>query len=164
MIDEFQDLTEIEARLVLGLRAENGKVVALGDRKQSIYAFRGNEGRGLDILPELTTGAVIDHPMDECQRCPSEIVLLANDVMAFYGEPLQDVRGAGGQLHQVYFHTPEAEKKRMAAEIIRVARARPLEVNFSESIRENNNANLARTASLYLLVDNRRPCRSGHHA
>jgi hypothetical protein len=27
--------------------------------------------------------------MDECQRCPSEIVELANDVMAIYDEPLK---------------------------------------------------------------------------
>ena len=125
IIDEFQDLTEVEARLVLGLRAPGGSVVALGDRKQSIYAFRGNEGRGLDALPELVGDDVADHRMDECQRCPSEIVHLANALMAIYREPLRDVRGRGGEVHQVYSRTPESEHRCMAAEIARVARARP---------------------------------------
>src|ERR1035437_9846782 len=115
IIDEFQDLTEVEIQLVL----------ALGDRKQSIYAFRGNEGSGLGALPALVGHSVADRPMDQCQRCPSEIVLLANDVMAVYAEPLQNARGSGGQIHQITHATPEAEHRRLAQEIVRVFRARP---------------------------------------
>jgi DNA helicase II / ATP-dependent DNA helicase PcrA len=100
IIDEFQDLTETEARLALGLCSAEAEVVALGDRKQSIYAFRGNEERGLDALPDLVGKPVTDHRMDECRRCPEEIVELANAVMDQYGEPLLDVRGPGGQVHQ----------------------------------------------------------------
>lgn len=125
IIDEFQDLTETEARLAIGLRATDGHVVALGDRKQSIYAFRGNEGGGLDALPQLVGENVTDHLMDECRRCPREIVSLANEVMAIYGEPLRDVRGPGAQIHQVHFRTPEAEHQRMAQEIVRAYRAKP---------------------------------------
>ncbi len=125
IIDEFQDLTEVEARLVLGLRAEGGSVVALGDKKQSIYSFRGNEGPGLDALPELVNAAVADNPMNECQRCPSEIVLLANDVMATYNEPLQDTRGGGGQVHQIHSKTPEDEHELLAKELVKVWRERP---------------------------------------
>jgi DNA helicase II / ATP-dependent DNA helicase PcrA len=79
IIDEFQDLTETEARLALGLRASDAQVVALGDKKQSIYAFRGNEQRGLDALPDLVNEPVTEHVMNECRRCPQEIVELAND-------------------------------------------------------------------------------------
>jgi superfamily I DNA/RNA helicase len=124
IVDEFQDLTESEARLALGLRASGGHVVALGDQKQSIYAFRGNEGRGLAALPEYVGGDVADHMMDECQRCPTEVVSLANEVMAIYGEPLRPVRGAGGQVHQVIHATPEAEHRRIAQEVVRVFRER----------------------------------------
>jgi len=125
IVDEFQDLTKTEAQLALGLRAPDGHVVGLGDRKQSIYAFRGNVDRGLDAFPDYVGGSVTDHPMDECQRCPSEIVVLANEAMAIYGEPLRDVRGPGGQLHQIHHLTPEREHPRMAEEIVRVFRERP---------------------------------------
>lgn len=37
IVDEFQDLTEIEANLVIGLRAADGQFVALGDKKQSTH-------------------------------------------------------------------------------------------------------------------------------
>jgi superfamily I DNA/RNA helicase len=125
IVDEFQDLTESEARLALGLRAPGGHVVALGDRKQSIYAFRGNAGRGLNALPEYVGGDVVDHVMDECQRCPAEVVTLANQVMELHDEPLQPVRGVGGQVHQVTHQSPEAEHQRMAQEVVRVFRERP---------------------------------------
>jgi DNA helicase-2/ATP-dependent DNA helicase PcrA len=125
IIDEFQDLTETEARLALGLRAAEAEVVALGDRKQSIYAFRGNEQRGLAALPDLVGEAVTDHVMDECRRCPGEVVRLANDVMAVYAEPLVDVRGPGGQVHQVHFKTPTEEHQRIATEVVRAYRAQP---------------------------------------
>ncbi len=125
IIDEFQDLTETEARLALALRAPDAEVVALGDKKQSIYAFRGNEQRGLDALPDLVGEPITDHVMDECRRCHSEVVDLANEVMAQYGEPLVDVRGPGSQIHQVHFKTPGDEHKRIAGEVVRAYRADP---------------------------------------
>lgn len=125
IVDEFQDLTDIEARLAIALRSEDGHLVALGDRKQSIYAFRGNQDRGLDALEELIETPIADHVMDECRRCRTEVVQLANEVMAIYNEPLADVRGPGAQLHQVRFRSPEAEHARMAQEIVRQYVAAP---------------------------------------
>ena len=126
IVDEFQDLSESEARVVVGLRAEYASLTAVGDRKQSIYAFRGNADKGLELLPELVGSApIVDHPMDECRRCPAEIVRLANAVMALEGEPLRDVRGEGGEIHRVHHTTPEVESNRMAKEILRVYESRP---------------------------------------
>lgn len=127
IVDEFQDLTDVEARLVLGLRADDAQVVALGDKKQSIYAFRGNKDRGLEALPELLAADVVDRPMDGCQRCPIRIVDLANDVMAIYNEPLAPLGDDEGQIHQVHHATPEAEQKRIAEEAVRVFHERPNE-------------------------------------
>ncbi len=125
IVDEFQDLTEVEARLAIGLLADGGSLVVLGDRKQSIYAFRGNQGRGLEALPDLVEGEITDRTMDECRRCPGEIVLLANAVMESYNEPLVDVRGPGAEVHEVHFSTPEAEHERLADEIVKGFRAEP---------------------------------------
>lgn len=125
IVDEFQDLTEGEARLLLRLRREGASFVALGDRKQSIYAFRGNAERGLAALPDLVDGGVTDHSMDECQRCYKEVVDLSNAVMALENEPLRPVRGPGGQVHIVHFKTPDDETRTMAKEIVRVYRATP---------------------------------------
>jgi hypothetical protein len=80
--------------------------VTVWPRRGSIYSFRGNDERGLDALPNLVEDEVEDMPMDECQRCLSEVVDLANAVMALEGEPLVAIRGAGAQIHNVYFATP----------------------------------------------------------
>jgi DNA helicase-2/ATP-dependent DNA helicase PcrA len=125
IVDEFQDLTAVEAEILVQLRSKGGQFVALGDRKQSIYAFRGNDERGLDALPDLVAEAVADMPMDECQRCHSEIVSLSNAVMALEGEPLVDIRGPGAEIHHVYWNTPAAEAKGMAKQIVRVFKERP---------------------------------------
>lgn len=42
---------------------------------------------GRPPLSELVTGAIADHPMDECWRCPKEIVNLANAVIALEDGP-----------------------------------------------------------------------------
>lgn len=125
IVDEFQDLTEIEAKVVVRLVAPGGSLVVLGDRKQSIYAFRGNDRRGLDAIQDLVSSDVTDHTMDECQRCPPGIVTLANAVMALENEPLTSVTSRVSQLHHVHFGTPEQESEGIAAEVVRVFNAFP---------------------------------------
>lgn len=125
IVDEFQDLTATEAKVVTSLRSEDSYLVAVGDHKQSIYAFRGNDTKGLASLPELVEEPISDHPMDQCWRCRSEVVVLANGVMALEGEPLQDVRGPGAELHVLHFRNPGTEAERIAREAVRIYQTRP---------------------------------------
>lgn len=46
IVDEFQDLTAGEQELMFRLRRPGGQLVALGDPRQSIYMFRGNDRQG----------------------------------------------------------------------------------------------------------------------
>ncbi|KAJ2673592.1 hypothetical protein GGI25_004647 [Coemansia spiralis] len=41
LVDEFQDLNQLQMNLVLRLQKNIGRVTAVGDERQSIYAFRG---------------------------------------------------------------------------------------------------------------------------
>ncbi|KAJ2401618.1 hypothetical protein GGI23_001273 [Coemansia sp. RSA 2559] len=41
LVDEFQDLNQLQMKLVLQLQGGIGRVTAVGDERQSIYAFRG---------------------------------------------------------------------------------------------------------------------------
>ncbi|KAJ2657625.1 hypothetical protein IWW48_004431 [Coemansia sp. RSA 1200] len=41
LVDEFQDLNQLQMELVLRLQGNIGQVTAVGDERQSIYAFRG---------------------------------------------------------------------------------------------------------------------------
>jgi superfamily I DNA/RNA helicase len=85
IVDEYQDLTTGEQELFIRLLAEDGQFVALGDPRQSIYAFRGNDREGLSKIKTLVgRQRVTDIDMTECQRCPADIVQAANRLMQLH--------------------------------------------------------------------------------
>jgi len=122
--DEWQDLTTTEARVIVGLRSDGASLAAIGDRKQSIYAFRGNHLGGLDALDDFVEEDITEGTMDECRRCPSDIVALGNAVVALEREPLRATR-RGGQIHRVRWRMPADEAQGMAREIVRVYSDQP---------------------------------------
>jgi ATP-dependent DNA helicase UvrD/PcrA len=130
MVDEFQDLTPGEQDLMLRLRRPGGQLLALGDPRQSIYRFRGNDQQGLAKLEKLLGegGVVSDVPLKQCQRCPKQIVLAANQLMALSGvEEMVPVSEVEANIHVVTWNTPEAEAAGMAAAIVKNIEAHPNE-------------------------------------
>lgn len=126
IVDEFQDLTDIEARLVLRLRAPGSIFMALGDRKQSIYAFRGNAEHGLEALDELVAPVeVTDLSMDECQRCSIQVVAIGNALMQLENEPLVSVRDDPAEVRLFHFGTPMSEVKGVAPAVLQTYRLHP---------------------------------------
>ena len=120
IVDEFQDLTPSEQELVTLLRAEGGQLLALGDPRQSIYAFRGNDRTGLRNLERLTQQPVVDIPMTECQRCPPEIVRAANQLTVLDpATPMDPASEEAANVHLVHWTTPNSEAAGMAAAIAR---------------------------------------------
>lgn len=131
IVDEFQDLTPAEQELFLKLRSPEGQLVVLGDPRQSIYAFLGNEREGLAKLSEhplLADIPIRDCPMTECQRCPAEIVLAANKLMSLAeAMPMTAISDMQAKLLIVYWKTPESEAKGMAALIMNKIQSSPSE-------------------------------------
>jgi superfamily I DNA/RNA helicase len=129
IVDEFQDLTPGEQKLVLKLREEGGKFMALGDPRQSIYRFRGNDREGLSKLETLIApsgGTVRDITMTECQRCPKDIVHAANQLMGLYSaHPLTSEKQVSANLHVVVWKSVEAEAKGLAKAIVENIHAHP---------------------------------------
>lgn len=128
IVDEFQDLTPGEQELMFRLRRPGGQLVALGDPRQSIYTFRGNDRQGLANLEALVGagGSVTDVSITECQRCPKPIVLAANQLMALSGvEAMVPVSDATANIHVVTWKTPEAEAAGMATAIVQNIHAHP---------------------------------------
>ena len=116
--DEFQDLTKAEQDLVARLRKPSGQMVALGDARQSIYAFRGNDREGLARIEDLYPGEPVqDVPLRECRRCPDGVVAAANRLMAL-DVPMQSVTDAKADIHVVHWKLPEGEAKGMAKHIL----------------------------------------------
>src|SRR5262249_27129841 len=128
IVDEFQDLTPGEQELMFRLRRPGGQLVALGDPRQSIYKFRGNDPKGLSKI-EVHVGAggsVADVPISECQRCPKPIVVAANQLMALSGvAAMVPVSDTLANIHVVTWKKPEAEAAGMAAAIVNNIQAHP---------------------------------------
>jgi superfamily I DNA/RNA helicase len=126
LVDEFQDITAGEQRLFLRLRHLDGQFLALGDSRQSIYLFRGNDREGLAKLNEMANGPIHDIPVTECQRCPPPIVAAANQLMSLSAaRPMVPGNNAPANIHLVTWSTPDTEATGMAKAIADNYRAHP---------------------------------------
>ena len=129
IVDEFQDLTPGEQLLFLELREEGGKFVALGDPRQSIYAFRGNDREGLDKIAKMpiSSGRTIKQiSMTECHRCPQQVVEAANQLMGLYpAERMVPKSGIAANTHVVVWKSLMAEAEGMAQAIVKNLQAHP---------------------------------------
>jgi UvrD/REP helicase N-terminal domain len=118
IVDEFQDLTPAEQNLFLRLRSTEGQMVVLGDSRQSIYAFLGNDRKGLakiNLHPNVDATQIHDVLMTECQRCPKELVVAANKLMSLSeAMPMVPVNETPAKILVVHWKTPKAEVKGMA--------------------------------------------------
>ncbi|MCK4666877.1 ATP-dependent helicase [Candidatus Dependentiae bacterium] len=75
--DESQDLNESQIRMLLMLKKPDGHIIAVGDRKQSLYGFRGADTEAMEKIKLATDG--ISLPLNICYRCPKSHIRLANE-------------------------------------------------------------------------------------
>ncbi len=74
-VDEAQDLNNSQIEFVLKSVKSTGRVVAVGDRFQSCYGFRGAD---TDAIPNLIKAlGAITLPLTITYRCPTNVVKLA---------------------------------------------------------------------------------------
>lgn len=67
-VDEAQDLNNAQISLVMKSVKPNGRVIAVGDKNQAIYGFRG---AGIDSIPKLKQLLQAESlPLSICYRCP----------------------------------------------------------------------------------------------
>jgi len=128
IVDEFQDLTAGEQDLMFRLCREDGQIVVLGDPRQSIYRFRGNDLQGLARIAALVPDPVglADIRMQDCQRCPRSIVIAANRLMALAGpNEMVSVSEIPGNIHVVVWESIEDEADGMARAVVENLRANP---------------------------------------
>lgn len=77
-VDESQDLSPLNHRMLeLSLR-EDGRLVSVGDRKQAIYAFRGADGASMDSIRGLRHSWK-DLLLGTTFRCPKAVVARQQD-------------------------------------------------------------------------------------
>ena len=78
-VDECQDLNKTQIELVLRSVKEGGRVVAVGDRNQGIYGFRGAD---IHAIPNIISALEAETlPLSISYRCPQQIVELAQSLV-----------------------------------------------------------------------------------
>jgi DNA helicase-2/ATP-dependent DNA helicase PcrA len=86
-IDEVQDLNVAQIELATRCISKNGRAVAVGDKNQAIYRFRGADSGSIDRLKKAWVGAET-FPLSITYRCGKAIVEEANRIVPeFFAAP-----------------------------------------------------------------------------
>lgn len=78
MIDEAQDYNSCQIELAIR-HLEKGRIIAVGDRRQAIYQFRGANSKAMDRLAEAFKA--VEMPLSISYRCPKSHVKLAQTIV-----------------------------------------------------------------------------------
>lgn len=73
VVDEGQDLNPLNHQMIRLSIREGGKLIVVGDQKQSIYAFRGASVDSMERLRALRS-SWLDKPLTMTFRCPKIVV------------------------------------------------------------------------------------------
>lgn len=72
LVDEAQDLNRIQHIFVEQLVLAGARLIAVGDRHQAIYAFRGALTNSMDQLKDQFK--MLELPLSVCYRCPTSVI------------------------------------------------------------------------------------------
>jgi superfamily I DNA/RNA helicase len=75
LLDEAQDANKLNRVIIKALAGRRGRIVAIGDHHQGIYAFRGADCYSMQHLIQELEATVL--PLSICYRCPTSVIDLA---------------------------------------------------------------------------------------
>lgn len=120
LIDEYQDLNRAEQD-VLRYLSEQGAACIIGDDDQSIYSFKHAHPDGIRQWHVLH--AAEDHAINECRRCPTTVVRMANALIARNADRIagramtERAQNGPGEVVIRQYPTAEAEANAVATKI-----------------------------------------------
>jgi DNA helicase II / ATP-dependent DNA helicase PcrA len=79
LADEMQDMSKVQHELIKGILKPEGRLICVGDPKQSIYRFRGTQSNTMSIVKEEFKCNEL--PLHTTWRCPQAVVALANEIV-----------------------------------------------------------------------------------
>ncbi len=81
-VDETQDLNRAQIAMAIKARRADGRICAVGDDRQAIYAFRGADSNALDNVVRALSAKIL--PLSITYRCASTIVEVAKRIVPDY--------------------------------------------------------------------------------
>lgn len=82
LVDEAQDLSPVQLAMIRQIMRPNTRLIAVGDDRQSIYAFRGADSEAMDRIRH--TFATQELPLTCSFRCPEAVGRLARKVVPYF--------------------------------------------------------------------------------
>ncbi|MGB0646347.1 MAG: ATP-dependent helicase, partial [Bradymonadia bacterium] len=123
LVDEYQDVNDLQARMVELLSSHHHRVFAIGDHAQSIYGFRGANIRHFRQFLNTYPGGQIGQ-LGVNFRSNRVIVRLAESLLKqdrhFADRNVSSARGLGDRVSLVGSPSSEAEAEFIASEISRL--------------------------------------------
>lgn len=95
VVDETQDMNAAQLYLAQAALKKSGKLVAVGDRRQAIYGFRGADSAAMDRIKAALNADEL--PLSISYRCPRSVARLAQEIVPHFqyspGAPEGSVQG-----------------------------------------------------------------------
>lgn len=79
LVDEAQDLNRVQHLFVESLVVAGARLIAVGDRNQAIYAFRGALANSMDLMKAHFR--MKELPLSICYRCPTSVIMQAQQIV-----------------------------------------------------------------------------------
>ncbi len=79
LIDESQDLSPAQIKVSLMASLPGGRIISVGDDRQSIFGFAGADSNSFNNVVEQTNATV--YPLPICYRCPISHIELAKNIV-----------------------------------------------------------------------------------
>jgi DNA helicase-2/ATP-dependent DNA helicase PcrA len=80
LVDEYQDMNRAEQEVIDLLRGD-ADLCIVGDDDQSLYSFKYAHPAGIRTFHATHDGCT-DHQIEECRRCPTRVVGMANSLIS----------------------------------------------------------------------------------
>lgn len=117
LVDEYQDLNAAEQEFTQ-LIAENAQLTIIGDEDQSIYSFKYAHPEGIADFHARHPNTT-DETLDLCRRCPTNIVQMANSLIANNRRRTNRAliarpENGAGEVHIVQWQSMEREAEGLA--------------------------------------------------
>lgn len=77
MVDEAQDMNASQIEFIMNSIAPSGRIIAVGDRFQSLYGFRGADTNAIENIIDRLSATVL--PLSVTYRCPTSHVDMAKE-------------------------------------------------------------------------------------